>query len=163
VTEILGGSANSSAVTTGGVILGLFGLAIAVGRFLSSTIKNLTRIGTKFIAGLAVFSILAILVVSYSSSPFLVIGAILSLGLAYAPMFPTIVGVTFARYEPKFYGSIFGIIFAIGLLGPMIVPKTIGKLSMTYGVQRSMVISAIIALLLCIVALLMGKSYRKQE
>jgi fucose permease len=163
VTEVLGGSSNSSAVTTGGFILGLFGLAIAVGRFLSSTIKNLTRIGAKFVAGLAVFSILAILVVSYSSSPALVIGTILLLGLAFAPMFPTIVGVTFARYEPKFYGSIFGIIFAIGLLGPMIVPKTIGKLSMTYGVQRSMAVSAVIALLLCIVALLMGKSHRTQE
>ena len=108
-------------------------------------------------------AIVAILLLSFSSTPALVIGAILVVGLAYAPMFPTIVGVTFSKYEPKFYGSIFGIIFAIGLLGPMIVPKTIGKLSMTYGVQRSMAVSTFIAALLIVLVLLMGRSKRNQE
>jgi fucose permease len=102
-------------------------------------------------------------VLSFSSTPALVIGAILVTGLIYAPMFPTIVGVTFSKYEPKFYGSIFGIIFAIGMLGPMIVPKTIGKLSMTYGVQKSMAISTAIAALLIVLVLLMGKSKPGQE
>ena len=37
-------------------------------------------------------------------------------GLAFAPIFPTIVGVTFAKFDASQYGSIFGIIFAIGLL-----------------------------------------------
>jgi len=83
--------------------------------------------------------------------------------LIYAPMFPTIVGVTFSRYEPRFYGSIFGMIFAVGMLGPMIVPKTIGKLSMTYGVQKSMALSTVIAVLLIVLVLLMGKSKPSQE
>jgi len=163
VTEVLGGNANPNAVTTGGLILGLFGLAIAVGRFLTSMVKNLTELGARLVAGLSGVAILAILVLSYSSSPVLVIGATLFIGLIFAPMFPTIVGVTFAKYEPKFYGSIFGIIFAIGLLGPMIVPKTIGKLSMSYGIQKSMVIAAVISALLIVLSLLMGKSRRRQQ
>ncbi len=163
VTEVLGGNVNPNAVTTGGLILGLFGLAIAVGRFLTSMVKNLTELGAKLVAGLSGVAILAILVLSYSSSPVVVIGATLLIGLIFAPMFPTIVGVTFAKYEPKFYGSIFGIIFAIGMLGPMIVPKTIGKLSMSYGIQKSMVIAAVISALLIVLSLLMGKSRRRQQ
>ncbi len=158
VTEVLGGSTVPSAVTTGGLVLGLFGVAIAGGRFLTSAFRNLTRVGAKLVAGLSGLAIVAILILSFSSTPALVIGAILVAGLAYAPMFPTIVGVTFSKYEPKFYGSIFGIIFAIGMLGPMIVPKTIGKLSMTFGVQKSMAISTVIAALLIVLVLLMGKS-----
>ena len=163
VTEVLGGSTIPGAVTTGGLVLGLFGIAIAAGRFLTSAFRNLTRVGAKLVAGLSGLAIVAILLLSFSSTPALVIGAILVVGLAYAPMFPTIVGVTFSKYEPKFYGSIFGIIFAIGLLGPMIVPKTIGKLSMTYGVQRSMAVSTFIAALLIVLVLLMGRSKRNQE
>jgi len=39
------------------------------------------------------------------------------------------VGVTFAKFEPRLYGSIFGIIFAIGLLGGTFVPQIVGNLS----------------------------------
>ncbi|HVN80957.1 MAG TPA: hypothetical protein VMW38_18350, partial [Terriglobia bacterium] len=73
------------------------------------------------------------------------------------------VGVTFSKYEPRFYGSVFGIIFAVGMLGPMIVPKTIGKLSLTYGVQKSMALSTIIAVFLIVLVFLMGKSRPGQQ
>jgi fucose permease len=75
-------------------------------------------------------------------------------------MFPTIVGVTFAQYEPGEYGSIFGIIFAIGLLGPTMVPKLIGSLSVTLSVQKSLLIAAAIAALLCAFSILMGRARR---
>jgi len=163
VTEVLGGISMPGAVTTGGIVLGLFGLSIAAGRFVTSAFKNLTQVGAKLVASLSVLAIITILVFSFSSAPVLVIGAILVTGLIYAPMFPTIVGVTFSKYEPRYYGSIFGIIFAVGMLGPMIVPKTIGKLSMTYGVQKSMALSTAIAVFLIGLVLLMGKSRPSQE
>ncbi len=163
MTELFGGDKNPNAVANAGLILSLFGVAMMVGRFLTSAIKNLTAIGVRVIAAAALVSVLAIVLMIMTQSSTLAIVAVMLTGLVFAPIFPTIVGITFAKFDPSLYGSIFGIIFAIGLLGPMIVPKTIGKLSMTYGVQRSMAISAIIALLLCIVALLMGKSRRTQE
>lgn len=163
VTEVLGGVNAPGAVTTGGIVLGLFGLAIAAGRFVTSAFKNLTQIGSKLVAGLSGLAIITILVFSFSSIPALVVCAILVTGLIYAPMFPTIVGVTFSKYEPRFYGSVFGIIFAVGMLGPMIVPKTIGKLSLTYGVQKSMALSTIIAVFLIVLVFLMGKSRPGQQ
>ena len=78
-------------------------------------------------------------------------------GLAFAPMFPTIVGVTFAKFNARLYGSIFGIIFSIGLLGSMVLPKVVGYLSKDKTVQQSLPIAAVIAGVLLVVALIMNK------
>jgi fucose permease len=50
-------------------------------------------------------------------------------GLAFAPIFPTTVGVTFSKFTPEVYGSIFGIIFAVGLAGAVIIPKAMGNIA----------------------------------
>ncbi len=125
-----------------GMVLSLFGVAMAAGRFLSSAVKNLTAIGVRVIAGAAVVSLVSILVMIWTQSAALAILAIVLTGLAFAPIFPTIVGVTFAKFDSSQYGSIFGIIFAIGLLGGTFVPKWIGNLSATGTVQGGLKVAA---------------------
>ena len=88
--------------------------------------------------------------------------AVFLVGLAFAPIFPTIVGITFAKFDASLYGSIFGIIFAIGLLGGTFVPKYIGNLSATGTVQGSLTIAAVMAGLLFVMALVMGAMRRKR-
>lgn len=163
MTEIYGGSQNPEATKYATWVLSLFGLAMAAGRFTTSTVKNLTAIGTRLIAVLSIVTILAILTLVFTRSSATAIGAVLIIGLALAPMFPTIVGVTFSQYEPRLYGSIFGIIFAVGLLGPTTVPKLIGNLSAGATMQKSLPIVAVIAALLCGLALLMAKVARRKQ
>ena len=139
-----------------GMILALFGVAMAAGRFLSSAVKNLTAIGVRVIAGAAVVSLLAILVMVFTQSPALAIAAIVVMGLAFAPIFPTLVGVTFAKFDSSQYGSIFGIMFAVGLLGATFVPKWIGDLSAGGTVQDGLKVAAGMALLLVLVAPTLG-------
>jgi len=149
-----GGSAN--AARNAGYVLALFGLAMGVGRFATSGIKNVSAIGAKIIAAMSVVAIASIIMLVKAESPTLAIVAVLITGLAFAPMFPTIVGVTFAKFEARFYGSIFGIIFSIGLLGSMVLPKLVGYLSKDKTVQQSLPIAAVIAGVLLVVALIMG-------
>jgi len=156
MTEIYKGLGNPNAVRNAGWVLGLFGLSMAVGRFLSSTIKNLSAIGTQLIAGGSLVSILSIMLLVKTHNPVFAIVAVVVTGLAFAPMFPTIIGVTFAKFDAGLYGSIFGIIFSIGLLGAMFLPKAIGTLSMGKTVQESLPIAAVIAAALLMVALIMG-------
>jgi fucose permease len=158
--EIQKGGGSPDAATQATWVLSLFGLAMAIGRFLTSTVKNLSTVGTRLIAILALVTVAAIVLMSLTRSPWLAVLAVLVTGLALAPMFPTIIGVTFAQYEPGRYGSIFGIIFAIGLLGPTLVPKLIGTLSLSLSVQKSLLIAAAIAALLSASALLMGRASR---
>jgi len=150
-------AAEADASTYAGWVLGFFGVAMMVGRFLTSTVKNLTAMGARVITAMSFLSIVAIVLMIVTRSPGLAIAAIILTGLAFAPIFPTIVGVTFAKFEPRLYGSIFGIIFAIGLLGGTFVPKWIGNLSVGSTVQQSLVIPAVMAAILFLLSLVIGK------
>lgn len=158
MTELFGGNANPNAVANAGVILSLFGVAMMVGRFLTSMVKNLTAIGVRVIATAALIAILAIVLMILTHSAATAIVAVILTGLVFAPIFPTIVGVTFAKFEPSLYGSIFGIIFALGLLGGTFVPQIIGNLSVGKTVQQSLVIVAVMAACLFVIALFIGKA-----
>ncbi len=158
MTELFGGDRNPNAVANAGLILSLFGVAMMLGRFLTSTIKNLTTIGVKVVSGAALVSVLAIVLMIMTQSSSVAIVAVILTGLVFAPIFPTIVGITFAKFEPSLYGSIFGIIFAIGLLGGTIVPRIIGGLSVGATVQQSLVIVAVMAGILFVIALIMGRT-----
>jgi fucose permease len=139
-----------------GMVLTLFGVSMMIGRFVTSTVKNLTAIGVKVITVMALLSLIAIVLMIMTKSPALAIVAVILAGLAFAPIFPTIVGVTFAKFDSSLYGSIFGIIFAVGLLGGTFVPKYIGNLSVDKTVQQSLGIAAIMAALLFVIALIMS-------
>jgi fucose permease len=138
MTEILGGAANPNAVANAGLVLSLFGVAMMVGRFLTSLVKNLTAIGVRLVGTMSVAAMLAVLVMLNTQTPAVAIAAVMLAGLVFAPIFPTIVGVTFAKFEPRLYGSIFGIIFAVGLLGGTFVPQIIGSLSVGATVQQNL-------------------------
>ena len=157
MTELFGGSGNPNAAANAGLILSLFGVAMMIGRFLASAMKNLTAMGAKVITFMSLVSLIAIVVMIVTKSPVLAILAILFTGLGFAPIFPTIVGVTFAKFPPNLYGSIFGIIFAVGLLGGTFVPKFIGNISVGRTVQGSLLIAAIMAGILFLISLIIGK------
>jgi MFS transporter, FHS family, glucose/mannose:H+ symporter len=157
MTELYGGSHSAQATQYATWVLSGFGLAVAVGRFATSLVRNLSAIGARLIVGLCAVAILAIGVMVATRAPALAVVAVLVAGLALAPMFPTIVGVTFAKYEPRLYGSIFGIIFAVGLLGPTVVPKLIGYFSVGASVQHSLVIAGVMAALLLVLSLFLHR------
>jgi len=155
--ELYGGSVNLDAAAKAGIVLSFFGVTMMLGRFLSASIKNLTAMGSKVITFTSVLAVLAILLMIIAKGPVLGIIAVLLVGLAFAPIFPTIVGVTFAKFDPSQYGTIFGIIFAIGLLGGTFVPKFIGNLSVGSTVQQSLTIALIIAGLLLVISFFIGR------
>lgn len=161
--ELYEAQENANAIRNAGRVLALFGLSMAVGRFLTSMVKNLSQVGTKIIALGALIGIASILVLSRATGTSLAMVGVLVTGLAFAPMFPTIVGVTFSKFDPGLYGSIFGIIFSIGLLGSMILPKIIGMISMGKTVQQSLPIAAVISALLLVTAVIMGRAFGKME
>lgn len=161
--QLFGGNTNQNAAYHAGLVLSAFGVAMMAGRFLTSTIKNVTAIGHKIIPIMSIIALGAIVLMIVANSPVLAIIAIILAGLAFAPIFPTIVGVTFAKFDSSLYGSIFGIIFAVGLLGGTLVPKFIGNLSVGSTVQESLPIAAAMAGILFVIALIMGKVGKQKE
>lgn len=154
--EIFEASGSVDPITKAGLVLSLFGVALMTGRFLTSAIKNLTAMGSKVIITASAIALLAILCMIITKGPALGIIAVLLAGLAFAPIFPTIVGITFAKFDSSLYGSIFGIMFSIGLLGGTLVPKFIGNLSVDSTIQQSLLIAAIMAGILLIFSFFLG-------
>jgi fucose permease len=157
MTELFTKSQNAHAVNNAGLVLSVFGVAMMIGRFLASTMKNLTAKGGTVLILMSLLAVLAIVAMILTQSPVLAIAAIVVTGLAFAPIFPTITGVTFSKFTPNLYGSIFGIIFALGLLGGTFVPKIIGNVSVGHSVQGSLVIAAAMAGLLFVISLFIAK------
>lgn len=155
--ELFSINSSADASARAGVVLSLFGVAMMAGRFLTSSIKNLTAIGTKVITFSTIMAIISIILMIVAKGPVMgIIGVILA-GIAFAPIFPTIIGVTFSKFEPGLYGSIFGIVFATGLLGGTFVPKLIGNLSVGSTVQQSLIVALIIAAILLLISLFIAK------
>jgi fucose permease len=155
--ELFSAGSAIDATASAGLVLSLFGVAMMIGRFLTASVRNLTAIGTKVIIFSTVLAIFSIVLMIIARSPAVGIIAVILAGISFAPIFPTIVGVTFSRSEPGLYGSIFGIVFAIGLLGGTFVPKIIGNLSTGSTVQQSLVVAAVIAAVLLVISLLIGR------
>lgn len=137
-------------------LLSLFAVAMMVGRLIASQIPGITVHGSWFIAGAALIAALTILAMTVIKDVWLTRGLAILAGLVFAPCFPTTVGVTFAKFSPEIYGSIFGIIFAVGLLGAVIIPKAIGNLAKGSSVQKGLRLLIPACALLIILALVLG-------
>ena len=138
-------------------LLSVFAIFMMLGRFVTG-ISGLANYGTYVIAGASIVSVLAILgmmKVKTGGAAFLL--AALG-GLAFAPCFPTTVGVAFGKFPADYpgIGSLFGIIFAVGLAGAVIIPKAIGNLAKGSTVQKSLKLLVPACVLLLILALVLG-------
>ncbi|HBE41149.1 MAG TPA: hypothetical protein DDW27_08095 [Bacteroidales bacterium] len=161
--ELFSTNTQIDASARAGVVLSLFGVAMMAGRFITSSIRNLTAIGTKVITFSTLLAIVSIILMIIARGPVTGIIAVILAGIAFAPIFPTIIGVTFSKFEPGLYGSIFGIIFAVGLLGGTFVPKMIGNLSVGSSVQKSLPVALFIALILLVISLFIGRIKNKES
>lgn len=137
-------------------MLSVFAIAMMVGRLVASQIQLITAHGDIIIAVMAIVAGLVILAMTRS-------GAIWSsalvacAGLAFATCFPTLVALTFGKFDKSVHGSVFGIIFAIGLLGAVVVPKAIGNLARGSSIQRSLKLLLPACALLIVLAIVLGK------
>jgi fucose permease len=132
-------------------LLSAFAIAMMAGRLITS-FSGITQFGGWLIAGAAVLAaVIIIMMMGVKSSSVAYILAIAA-GLVFAPAFPTTVGVTFGKFGGG-SGSLFGIIFAVGLFGAVIVPKAIGNMAKGSSVQKALKLllpSCVVLLLLAV-------------
>jgi fucose permease len=129
-----GGAADAAAQR----LLSLFAVAMMLGRLAASQVPAITEYGSWMMAGAAMLAALVVVLMIVTRQPWQAALLAVLAGLVLAPCFPTTVGITFAKYRPAVYGSVFGIIFAMAMLGGAIVPKLIGNLAKGSSVQRSL-------------------------
>ena len=139
---------------TGQSLLSLFAIAMMAGRLVTSFV--IKGQGHLYIAGAAVVMLVVVfLMTTTKHSSQTRIMALLA-GFFFAPCFPTTVGVTLSKFSDDVGGSIFGIIFAVGLAGAVIVPNAIGKLSKGGSIQKSLKLLLPLCVGLIAMALVLG-------
>ncbi len=139
-----------------GIVLSSFWIGLMIARLVSSTFIT-PGSEARIIAALAFVALIAIGLMISAKSRTLSALLVFAAGLAFGPIFPTVVGLTFSRIDPSLYGSAFGIIFAIGLLGGSTIPAAIGIYSKDKPVKKSFPIAMAAALVLFFLAILLGR------
>jgi len=138
-------------------LLSILAIAMMVGRLGASQIPKITEYGSWVVAAAALVTGLIVLAMMAAKTTRTAQVLAALAGLAFAPCFPTTIGVTFDKFSPEVYGRVFGIIFAIGLLGAVIVPKAIGNLAKGSSIQKSLKLLLPICVALIILALVLGR------
>lgn len=136
-------------------ILSSFWIALMVGRLLASQVVQQGKESTMVLIA-ALIATVAIYTMIRAKSHAIATVAIIVVGLTFAPMFPTIVGWTFRHFSPDLHGSVFGTIFAIGLIGGTTIPKMIGTFSQGKSIQQSLHIAVAASILLAVFGIILG-------
>ncbi len=133
------------------VVLSGFWISLMAARLITSGLVT-PEIGSTTIALCALVSVGTIFIMMIAKNKMMAVVGVLTTGLVFGPIFPTVVGYTFSKISPELFGSAFAIMFAIGLLGGVTIPKAIGRCAEGKTIQKSLVILAGTAGVLSIVA-----------
>ncbi len=144
---------------TAGTVLSLFWVSIMFSRLAAALLMVRSRVLTEhphqamlITIALTIISIVCIATMIVTSSAPVGIAAIILMGLSFGPNFPNVVGLTFSRCDRSVWGSAFGIVFAMGLLGATIIPAAIGIYSKGKTIQASMPIALVTAIVLLVLS-----------
>ena len=123
---------------TATLILAGYWAALMSGRLAAaSLLRRLSKPQLVFASGIGSAVGCAVLLAS-SSTPLLLAGAIVA-GFSHAAIYPTTLAIAADRHQ-RVAGTIFGFLFAAGLIGGMIFPFGIGHISQSFGVRAAMVL-----------------------
>lgn len=123
---------------TATLILAGYWAALMVGRLLAA--RMLQFVGKRQLvlaSGLGALVGAAILLMSRLEG--VLVAGVLLIGLSYAGVFPTALAIAGDTYR-KMTGTVFGLLFAIALVGGMSFPWAVGQISQRLGVHYGMVV-----------------------
>jgi fucose permease len=137
-------------------LIAVYAVSLICGRLIASQVSALSVYGSRFVAVAAATTVLLIVWMARTRHAAVAWLLVFVVGLATAPFFPTIVGITFLKFRPEVYGRVFGIIFAGALLGGATVPKAIGNLAKGSSIQKSLILLAPLYVILAVLSLILG-------
>lgn len=117
---------------------------------------NLTPNGGYVLATAALVAFVAITMMKNAKDLAGASVAVVLAGVVFGPIFPTTVGVTFRHYPQSQWGTLFGVVFAIGLIGASTIPAWIGSLAKGKSVQAGLNILRVTAIVLAVIAFVLG-------
>lgn len=139
------------------ILAGYWG-ALMAGRMLAAQLlKKMTK--TRLVLISAVGSAIGSAVMLASQSvPIVAAGAVIA-GLSFAAIYPTTLAIAADRYQRQ-AGTIFGLLFAVGLIGGMLFPWALGHISQRVSVRSGMVLPLIGSIAIAIIVTIISARLR---
>jgi fucose permease len=144
-----------ASVSTASYLLAAYWAAIMLGRVVAS--RLLLRVtGHRLVLASAVGSAAgaALLLSASGAGPAAV--ALALLGLSFASIYPTTLGLAGSRFAAH-SGTVFGILFAIGLIGGMTLSWVVGQVAALYGLRSGLALVVVNALAIFLLRLLIPR------
>ncbi|MFC1561553.1 sugar MFS transporter [candidate division KSB1 bacterium] len=151
ITSYLSEAGMSAAKASG--VLSAFWICLMIARLVTSGIIS-PGFGGTVISILSCAAVVTIVVMIMAKNTTMAAAGVLLTGLAFGPIFPTVIGYTFSKIAPELFGSAFAIMFAVGLLGATTIPKAVGNFARDKTIRKSLVILAVTAGILFVVSLI---------
>jgi fucose permease len=143
---------------TATVILGCYWASMMVGRVIASQlIKRISKM--KIILGATAGAIAGCTLLFVSREPITLAFAVVVTGLSFAPIFKTTLSIAGDRH-PQATAPIFGVVFAMSLLGAMGAPWIVGQISQHYSIRLGPLVPILGSVCVGIMALLIARSQR---
>jgi fucose permease len=151
---------STSAQTSGEILIAFFA-AMLVGRLAASEITKRVR-GSIVVAACAAGAVVALVFLALGMNLAVTIVAAVATGLCYAPVFPTTAGITSSLF-PEIFGTIFGLLMAVGFTGSMLLPAAVGYVAKASTVRAGIWLLPISAFLLFVVQSIFVRREKSQQ
>lgn len=135
-------------------VLAGYWAALVAGRGISGTLLRSVRKPVIVFAS-AIGSIAGALVFVLSSSVPLMAASAALLGLSYAAIYPTTLAIAADR-NPQDTGTLFSLLFSVGLAGGMAFPWALGQVSQAWGIRIGMTLPLVGAIAITVLILVIG-------
>lgn len=136
-------------------LLAAYWAALMVSRVvLSRLLLYLNGPGVVMLSGLGAAAGAVLLMLAHSL-PAAAAGTVL-IGVSFAGIYPTVLGLAGARFEEA-SGTVFGIIFAIALVGGMTVPWLVGQTAARTSLRAALVLPVLCGVMTCILQALIAR------
>ena len=132
-------------------VLAGYWAAVMVGRLVVARLLKFLRKETMVLLSGIGALLGAVLLLANRATVTLIAGIVL-IGLSYAGVFPTTLAIAGDAYR-KMAGTVFGLLFAIALIGGMSFPWAVGHISQVLGVRYGMVVPLLGAAGICALSL----------
>ncbi len=119
-------------------VLAAYWAALMAGRLLGARLLAQIAKARLVLASAIGSAIGSAVLLASTSVAMMTVGAVI-VGFSFAAIYPTTLAMAADRYQ-RLAGTIFGFLFAVGLVGGMTFPWAIGHISQHYGIRAGMVI-----------------------
>jgi FHS family glucose/mannose:H+ symporter-like MFS transporter len=127
-----------SPVPVASYLLAAYWGAIMIGRVISSRLVLRVKASTMILAS-SVGAAAGVVVLLAAQSELMAGVGIAIAGLSFASIYPVTLGFAGSQFE-AYSGSVFGILFAIALVGGMTLPWSVGQLAQAHGLRAALAI-----------------------